>query len=109
MRSPRVDGPPEWRAHIVERIKVPRSPSTDRALCREIGARLQRRRLEYGLTQADVARAIGASQKGVAGWEAGRCAMSVANLVALCTALGVPPDYLLGWGEKDSSSAGSLP
>ena len=44
---------------------------TDEAICREIGERLSRRRLEFGLTQAEIARQAGVAKRTLERLEAG--------------------------------------
>lgn len=53
-------------------------------------------RKEKGLSQQELAEAVGVSRQAVSRWETGQSAPSTENLVALCTIYGVSLDALLG-------------
>lgn len=64
--------------------------------------RLRERRL---LTQADLAKALGARQASISAWETGGERPSIASMRKLCEVLGVTPDEVLSaLEEKDSVS-----
>lgn len=54
--------------------------------------RLRERKL---LTQADLAKALGARQASISAWETGSERPSIASMRKLCEVLGVTPDELL--------------
>ena len=58
-----------------------------------VGRRLRHRRRDLGLSQADVADAIGVRFQQVQKYESGLNKLSAARLWALATALGVTPNY----------------
>lgn len=53
-------------------------------------------RVSRGLSQHDLADLIGVNKSSVGHWEAGRCMPGTDNLMALCAAFHVDPEYLLG-------------
>lgn len=63
---------------------------------RTFGARLRNARLHRQLTQDDVARASGLKQSAVSHFECDRRTPSIHNLTALCHAIRVSSDELLG-------------
>ena len=58
--------------------------------------RLKEARKEEGLTQGQLAAAINTTDDSIFSWEKGRSQPSIENLYALCKALGVSADYLIG-------------
>jgi transcriptional regulator with XRE-family HTH domain len=62
---------------------------------KEIGKRIQDRRIYLGKKQADVAEAIGTSRSNYARYEAGDVDLNVTTLEALCKALSVPMSYFV--------------
>ena len=56
---------------------------------------IARLRVERGLTQADLARAVGCYPKDVSRWETGERSPSAKSLVKLAAALGAPMEQLL--------------
>lgn len=58
-----------------------------------VGARLQERRTEIGMSQTELARAAGASFRQVQQYECGTNRISASRLWALARALRVPPEY----------------
>lgn len=62
----------------------------------EFHERLRQLREDKDLTQADLAAMLGTSRQQIGKYEAGRQDMTAAKLAALCLALGVSADYLLG-------------
>jgi transcriptional regulator with XRE-family HTH domain len=62
---------------------------------REIGARLRALRTERGMTQDELAQAIGTHFTGVSAVERGVRGLTVQQIVKLATALKVSPDELL--------------
>lgn len=67
---------------------------------REYSARLAIARARNGWTQADLAFRLGWEPSAVSHHENGRRTPSAANLVALCDALGVSADWILGRMEQ---------
>lgn len=61
-------------------------------------------RKEKGLSQQELAEAVGVSRQAVSRWETGQSAPSTENLVALCTLYGVSLDALLG--ETNAAAIG---
>lgn len=62
----------------------------------EFGARLQRLRTAKGLSQAELAAALGVSTPSICGWERGRARPKPRRIAALADQLGVAFDELLG-------------
>lgn len=71
-------------------VSVVLSEESARELRRLHGRRIRESREALGLTQADVAGAIGVIQQTVASWEAGRTAVSDPFKVALARVLNLP-------------------
>ena len=57
---------------------------------------LRRTRLDAGLTQAEVAKALGTDQSAVSGWETGKTRPSGPSLINLADLFGCSVDALLG-------------
>jgi transcriptional regulator with XRE-family HTH domain len=77
---------------------VNRRPST---LEQYIGDRIRRRRIEIGLTQEELAAALGCSYQQIQKYESGANRVSAGNLLRLARRLDVPLDYFfLGWDEE---------
>lgn len=75
-----------------------RRPST---LEHYIGDRIRRRRIEIGLTQEELAAALGCSYQQIQKYESGANRVSAGNLLRLARRLDVPLDYFfLGWDEE---------
>ncbi len=72
----------------------------------ELGSRLAQRRKEAGLTQVQLAEALGISQQMVASYEVGRRRIPVSMLPVLAQALKVQIDALLGGTAKAPSRRG---
>lgn len=68
----------------------------ERDFTHELGQRLARFRKEQGLTQQQLADAIGMRQYAIARFEVGLCRVPVALLPELARALGITVDQLLG-------------
>lgn len=58
--------------------------------------RIRQAREDRDLSQADIAEILGTTRQQVSKYETGHQEMTVSKLVALCLALGVSADYLLG-------------
>lgn len=65
-------------------------------------------RVERGLTQAELARAVGVSRQTVSRWERGFIVPSAANLISLSRLYGVPLDELMN-GEPDGEEETAAP
>ena len=61
--------------------------------------RLTELRKENGLTQQQLAEKVGTTSDSIYSWEKGRSQPSIEMICALCLALGVSADYLLGLAE----------
>ncbi len=65
-----------------------------------IGDRIKARRIELGLTQADLARALGYKSKTtITKIEAGKNDIQQSKVVAFAKALNTTPAYLMGWTD----------
>ena len=74
----------------------------------QIAANLTRLRNEKGVTQDDVAKALGVSNKTVSKWENGISSPDLAMLIALAEYYRVSTDALLGLPCQEKSIAGTL-
>lgn len=78
-----------------------RRPST---LEQYIGDRIRRRRIEIGVTQEELAAALGCSYQQIQKYESGANRVSAGNLLRLARRLNVPLDYFfLGWEEEGTT------
>jgi transcriptional regulator with XRE-family HTH domain len=68
----------------------------ERAFFKALGARIAVLRKESGITQVQLAEAMGVSQQTVASWEVGRRGVPVSNLPLLARTLGVSVEALIG-------------
>lgn len=65
-----------------------------------IGGKIKSERQRAGMTQDELAAAIGSARPTLARWESGAVPVTVENLVKIATALEVPPErFLLGQGS----------
>ena len=64
-----------------------------------IAERIKELRTEKGLSQAQLGKIIGASQKAIDFWERGIHEPKASYIIALCDHFGVSADYLLGRKE----------
>lgn len=64
--------------------------------------RLAECRTMRNFTQARLAENVGVSRGTVTNWEKGARGPGVDEIVAICKALGVTPNELLGWREDES-------
>jgi transcriptional regulator with XRE-family HTH domain len=62
---------------------------------RQVGARIRAARQARGLTQSDLAAAVGVSRSAVAQWETDRAGQVRGNLTRIAAVLGVSVEYLL--------------
>lgn len=84
---------------------VNRRPST---LEQYIGERIRRRRTRIGLTQEELAAALGCSYQQIQKYESGANRISAGNLLRLARRLDVPIDYFfLGWEEHPAGEGES--
>lgn len=70
----------------------------------ELGARIRTARIAQGLTQDQLARAVGVTRSAVAQWETGRAGQVGGNLARIARFLGTSAAYLLS-GEQESGGA----
>lgn len=68
---------------------------------RYVGTRIARYREAAGLSQRDLARAIGVKQPTISNWESGERELTLANLVAVANVLQVPVAAFLPWRRAD--------
>lgn len=64
-------------------------------LLREMGARIIARRKQLRLTQEELAEAAGVTPQTVSTAELGKKALRPSNIIKICAALNISPDYLL--------------
>lgn len=64
---------------------------------------LRQARLEAGLRQEEVARRLGQPQSFVSKYESGERRLDIAELIAICSALGISPIELMSKIEHDAS------
>jgi transcriptional regulator with XRE-family HTH domain len=75
----------------------------------ELGSRVAQLRKDHGLTQVQLAEALGISQQMVASYEVGRRRIPVSMLQPLAQALTVDLDGLLGSTAKANAKRGPMP
>lgn len=76
---------------------------------RLVGGRIRDARRAHGLTQEDLARAVGVSRSAVAQWETGRAGQLRGNLARIASVLGMPVAALMeGVLEERESGGGGL-
>ena len=64
---------------------------------------IKQRRIELGLTMADVAQSVGVSEATISRWESGDIAnMKRDKIVSLAKALHVSPSFIMGWDEPET-------
>lgn len=64
-----------------------------------IALRLKELRVERGLSQLNLAKQIGVSQKAIDYWERGINEPKASYIISLCDYFGISADYLLGRSE----------
>ncbi|MBN9510727.1 MAG: helix-turn-helix transcriptional regulator [Alphaproteobacteria bacterium] len=69
----------------------------------DVGARIAAGRRARGLTQAELAEAVGVSRSAVAQWETERAGQVRGNLTRIAAALGVSVQHLLGGEEAEAA------
>ena len=79
-----------------------------RAYFKALGARITMLRKMRGMTQAELARAIGVSQQAVFAYELGDRRVSVLILVKIATLFSIPLEELVGLGRPTRSLKGRL-
>ncbi len=65
----------------------------------DIGKRIKELRTEKNISQAELAKAIGASQRAVSYWECGTAEPNASVILALAVYFDVSADYLVGNGD----------
>ena len=71
---------------------------------KDMAERIRSSRAALGITQADLAEAVGVTRSAVAQWETGRSGQVGSTLTRLAEVLGVSPDFLLlGSSASDRS------
>ena len=64
---------------------------------------IKQRRIELGLTMADLAQSVGVSEATISRWESGDIAnMKRDKIVSLAKALHVSPSFIMGWDEPET-------
>lgn len=81
----------------------------EKAYFKALGARITAKRNELGLTQAQVAEALGVAQQTYACYEVGNRRIQVSLLQALARALMIETDVLLGETAKARAKRGPAP
>lgn len=81
----------------------------ERAYCKALGARVAQGRKDLGLTQAEVAEALGIAQQTYGGYEVGRHRIPVSLLPAIARELGIEAGALLGMEETTPRKRGPAP
>lgn len=67
----------------------------------EIKDIIKTRRITLGITQAQLAAAVGVSEATVSRWESGDISnMKRSRIAALAKALQIPPSVIMGWDEE---------
>jgi len=61
-----------------------------------LGEKLRNLREEYELTQTELGKKLGMTQRKISYIECGKCEPSIDDLVAMCRYFGVSSDYMLG-------------
>lgn len=74
----------------------------------DLGARIRAARLAQGLTQDQLARAVGVTRSAVAQWETGRAGQIGANLARIAGVLGTDPTFLLSGGPGSDAAQPAL-
>lgn len=69
----------------------------DLAITRGLGESLAKKRLELGLSQADLASAVGLGRTSISSFERGASMPTIRTLEDLCSALNTDPNTALGW------------
>ena len=78
------------------------------ATLKNIGARVKKARLQRGLTQSELAKAVGKSKQLVSAWEAGRAEILATTLALVGKSLSVDVSWLL-YGKTTGNALPSLP
>jgi transcriptional regulator with XRE-family HTH domain len=81
----------------------------EKAYFKALGARVAQRRQEVGLTQVQLAEALGVAQQTLGSYEVGRNRIPVSMLPALAQALKVEIEVLLGNAAKSKLKRGPPP
>lgn len=68
-----------------------------------IGARVAKARKLRGLTQEQLAAKLGVHAITLGRWEQGTHEFGIVDLTRICNALGVSPNYLLCWDDREES------
>jgi transcriptional regulator with XRE-family HTH domain len=90
------------------RTEIQMSPE-EKTFFQKLGERIAALRNERGLTQVQLAEALGYSQQQVLSFEKGRRRVPVSALPELSKALGVAVEELLGSGEDRPAKRGPTP
>jgi transcriptional regulator with XRE-family HTH domain len=88
-------------------VPTPRKVTDQNAqvLTSGIPARLAELRRERGLTQAELAQAVGITRKLIANYEAGRTHLNDESIILLAKVLGVSTDQLLGVAQNPAAES----
>ena len=84
---------------------MPRRPKHSVLTKKEIGQRLRALRTERGMTQVELADAMGIHQTSLSQMERGIRGVGIKQILKICRALKVSPDRLLGAATKHETSA----
>ncbi|SCG82675.1 transcriptional regulator, Cro/CI family [Proteiniborus sp. DW1] len=70
---------------------------------------IKNRRIELGLTQLDIAKAVGVSEATVSRWESGDIGdMKRSRIATLAKVLRISPNVIMGWKDEDDFQLGNL-
>lgn len=88
-------------------IMMPHTPPAPSAESPDdlVGTRIREARRARGMTQGDLAAAVGVSRSAVAQWETGRAGQLRGNLSRIAAALGVSAAHLMDGGAPDGGPA----
>lgn len=75
----------------------------------ELYENIRQRRIELGMTQEELAKALGYADKSmIAKVEAGKVDLAQSKILAFASALNTTPSWLMGWNEDDADDKTAL-
>lgn len=95
-----------YSQYLYYNIKGERGEKMEMDSIKEI---IKNRRIELGLTQLEVAKAVGVSEATVSRWESGDIGdMRRSRIAALAKILKLNPNVLMGWKDEEEFQIGNL-